>query len=668
MRSTIPRLVLLVSMAQPASARCSPGPGPAVRRWLVVLALVSSMLASSSVSRPPAAAAAGPGGAEVVVPIEGAILGLDQDSGAERVIAEVDAGPTVASPSGDVIAARTFMDNEPVLVLVDRDGSDVRTLATDASTAFGGGMVWSPDGAELAVATDEGLVLLDRAGNRTLRLASESVTPRESCRIPDSRALTPMGWSPQDELLVIAWADCGEDQSSSDLLLLAAGAGPPRVAIGLDEPVFGAALGEGGEIAARPLSDRTVVFDGLGRREAGDSSGVAWSRGRLALVDERSLRVLEPGAAQERLIAELSLDYARGGVAWDPAGQVVAIAGLDSPVERVDMTTGERTVLRQQGARPFVSWLPAIDVAVQRLAGAERLSTAVAVSRSEFPDGTGDVVLARADDPADALSGAALAASLDAPILLAWPDRLPTESAAELERLDAERVVVLGGRSALAEEVLDAARRGGRTVERVAGPDRYGTAAAVAGRLDEGPARVFVANGHRYADALGAAPLSAALRAPLLLVGQDFLPDATARALRDAAPDEVVLAGGGQVVSAGVEQALADACACRVTRVAGVNRSATSARLADLARTGFGFDPERAVLARGDNVVDALAGAVHAGRTRAPLLLTPGPAPLGDELQAWFAQQPGLRHLTVLGDATALTRTTVRDAWQATAP
>lgn len=411
-----------------------------------------------------------------------------------------------------------------------------------------------------------------------------------------------------------------------------------------------------------------MVFDSQGRREVDDSSGVAWSQGRLALVDERSLRVLEPGVAEERQVAALPQDYFRLGVAWDPSGQSVAIAGPDSPVERVDMTTGERTVLREEGARPSVSWLPPIDVAVQRLAGAERLSTAIAVSRFEFPDGTGDVVLARADDPADALSGAALAASLDAPILLAWPDRLPAETAAELERLDADRVLVLGGRSALAEEVLDAARRGGRTVERVAGADRYGTAAEVADRLDEGPARVFVANGHRYADALGAAPLSAALRAPLLLVGQDFLPDSTARALRDAAPDEVVLAGGGQVVSAEVEEAVADACACRVTRVAGVNRSATSARLADLARTSFGFDPERAVLARGDNVVDALAGAVHAGRTRAPLLLTPGPTRLGDELRGWFAQQPGLRHLTVLGDATAITRTTARDAWQATAP
>src|SRR5680860_87032 len=68
------------------------------------------------------------------------------------------------------------------------------------------------------------------------------------------------------------------------------------------------------------------------------------------------------------------------------------------------------------------------SIAVQRIAGGDRVATAIALSRAVF-DAADTVVLARADDPADALVGAPLAARRDAPILLTPRAALPAASA-----------------------------------------------------------------------------------------------------------------------------------------------------------------------------------------------------------------------------------------------
>ena len=70
---------------------------------------------------------------------------------------------------------------------------------------------------------------------------------------------------------------------------------------------------------------------------------------------------------------------------------------------------------------------PVVTVApVTRLAGTDRIATAVAVSQNSFPTGNaGAVVLARADDYPDALVGGPLAAAKNAPLLLTEGSTLP---------------------------------------------------------------------------------------------------------------------------------------------------------------------------------------------------------------------------------------------------
>ena len=108
---------------------------------------------------------------------------------------------------------------------------------------------------------------------------------------------------------------------------------------------------------------------------------------------------------------------------------------------------------------------PSIEVAAQtviepfsagvhRLAGSDRFATAVAISQ-RFAAHVPVVYVATGMDFPDALTAAAAAAQLGGPLLLTRADALPVPVRAEIVRLAPERVVVVGGESAVGAGVYD---------------------------------------------------------------------------------------------------------------------------------------------------------------------------------------------------------------------
>lgn len=90
-------------------------------------------------------------------------------------------------------------------------------------------------------------------------------------------------------------------------------------------------------------------------------------------------------------------------------------------------------------------------------------------------------------------------------------------------------------------------------VSRIAGDNRYGTAAAVSQtKFPKGAQVAFVVSGTDYADALAIGPL-VGTEGPILLTQRDRLPAETAAELRRLKVKEVVIVGGTAAVSAAVE-------------------------------------------------------------------------------------------------------------------
>ena len=250
-----------------------------------------------------------------------------------------------------------------------------------------------------------------------------------------------------------------------------------------------------------------------------------------------------------------------------------------------------------------------------RLAGDDRIATAIAVSRRR--DSAPAAVLARADEFADALAAAPLAAHLGAPLLLTPSDALPAAVAAELDRLGVADVVVLGGPQAIAADVVDDVEASGVAVERIAGDDRYETAAGVASRVPPS-GRVYVVTGRDFPDALAAGAAAARLPAPILLVADD-LGEAAADVLAVHRPAEAVVVGGPAAVDAAVEEDLA-ADGRTVERVAGDDRYGTAAAVHRHVVEDFG-GPAGLWLASATGFADALSAGPAAAAAGATLLL-----------------------------------------------
>jgi putative cell wall-binding protein len=159
---------------------------------------------------------------------------------------------------------------------------------------------------------------------------------------------------------------------------------------------------------------------------------------------------------------------------------------------------------------------------------------------------------------------------------------------------------------------------GGVDFTRLAGADRYATAAAISkSRFGSGASTVFIATGASFPDALAGTPAAAKAKAPVLLTTRFQLPSATATELARLKPSTIVVLGGGGAVSDGVLSKLRS-YASSVVRWAGADRYATAATIS--ARS-FAPGVKAVYLATADTFPDALSGGAVAGRVGGPILL-----------------------------------------------
>lgn len=214
-------------------------------------------------------------------------------------------------------------------------------------------------------------------------------------------------------------------------------------------------------------------------------------------------------------------------------------------------------------------------------------TAAAEISRIRFPLGGADwVVLSRNDNFADSLAGSSLLGR--GPLLFVSPTSVADVTRTELGRvLDKGRTVyLLGGPSAISDNVANVIRNDGYTVVRLAGPSRVETAVAVAEetmKVNPGNTRVLLARSSGpdgnptagWADSVSAGGYAATKTMPMLLTGSDQLHPAVNAFLDRHGVSRTTLLGGTSALSAAVEQAVPGA-----ERAAGKARDETAVKIA----------------------------------------------------------------------------------------
>ncbi|WP_336248742.1 cell wall-binding repeat-containing protein [Stomatohabitans albus] len=266
---------------------------------------------------------------------------------------------------------------------------------------------------------------------------------------------------------------------------------------------------------------------------------------------------------------------------------------------------------------------PAGTVEGTRVSGPTRVETAVAISQQRYGDKQADtVVLARADQVADAVASTPLAYQAKAPVLLTQSDQLHPATLKELQRVlkPSGKMLLMGQHVAISEQVQTelATAFPQATIERIGGVNRFATSVEIYRKLNQpGTVALVDADNRTMADALVAGTAMAQVTD-----GGKATPGAILyTSLGNIPPETQALLGGTSVKTRyAYERAIADQA--KATLIAGSN---SAERAVTTAQQFFKTVPAVALTSGKEaNTVDALAGGVDAAQMGAPLLLVLG--------------------------------------------
>jgi putative cell wall-binding protein len=268
---------------------------------------------------------------------------------------------------------------------------------------------------------------------------------------------------------------------------------------------------------------------------------------------------------------------------------------------------------------------------IGRLSGNDRFDVAVSVSKALFPDDKSQnvpvVYVANGLNFPDALSAGPAAAASGGLVMLVESDRIPAAVAAELDRLNPDRIVVAGGPASVTPAVYQALSHylaPGGSIVRMGGQDRYEAGLNIVddGFIDGTVDTAIIATGATFPDALSAGPAAASVGGPVILVDghANGINAATAALITRLGIDHVYIAGGTGSVYPAVQTALENLLGgpSHVTRFAGQDRF----EVAILMNQEFFTESEYAFMSTGHKFPDALSGGPLAAAYGAPIYLS----------------------------------------------
>ncbi|MGB4593028.1 MAG: cell wall-binding repeat-containing protein [Coriobacteriia bacterium] len=276
------------------------------------------------------------------------------------------------------------------------------------------------------------------------------------------------------------------------------------------------------------------------------------------------------------------------GEDWPDALGAAALAGaVDGPVlltQRGALPTEVRREILRLGASEVIvaggegaissavlAQLEEMEgVSARRIPGGDRYATSAAIARetvrlAETGGFDGTVFIATGENFPDALAASPLAAASGRPILLTEGDRLSAETSSAISTMAAHRAVILGGTgpvSSAVEASLTHVLASGE-VTRVAGRDRYETAASVAAmgvaECGLGYDGLAIATGEDFPDALAGGVMAARHGTVLMLTPSFRLHTRVSRILleRQATMGRPYVLGGESVLEPIVREAIA---------------------------------------------------------------------------------------------------------------
>ena len=312
----------------------------------------------------------------------------------------------------------------------------------------------------------------------------------------------------------------------------------------------------------------------------------------------------------------------------------------------------------EKDTETVLDWLYTRNPKIDLLAGDNRYETAVSIAKEQvsMPElkeaENSNIVLVNGESLVDGLAAAPLASQLTydadetaadhvaAPILLTEADKLPKATKEYLKELVADKKIgevkttihLVGGKAVLSKSLENELKSYGFKIERYNGDNREETSLKVAEAIAEKQGssnvndEVFVVGANGEADAMSVAPVAATPDAskhnvtPIIVSKNGGISD---DALAELDAKKVTVIGGEKVVSEKDYEAIKEAVGenGEVRRIAGANRKATNAAIINTFYTDKFGTTNKVVVAKDNELIDALTAANLAAQNKAPIVL-----------------------------------------------
>ena len=284
-----------------------------------------------------------------------------------------------------------------------------------------------------------------------------------------------------------------------------------------------------------------------------------------------------------------------------------------------------------------------INQSTSRISGKDRYETSVAISKAGWSEATSVIIASGLDYP-DALAASALSKLKDAPILLTQKDALAPITLAEIKRLKATQVFLMGGTGVIGEGIESQLKGLGIGITRIGGIDRYDTSKKIAEIIGVNNG-IIVSSDVNFPDALSIATIAGMKSIPILLSPKDSLNPSIAAFIKGKTIPVSYIVGGTGVLSSSIESSLPNS-----KRLGDVDRYATNLKINNEFAGDFNFDT--VYLASGNNFADALSGSALAVKSKAPIFLTNKDSISDATIN--FIKSKNVKHVIILGGTGAI--------------
>ncbi|MDR1773947.1 MAG: cell wall-binding repeat-containing protein [Clostridioides sp.] len=266
------------------------------------------------------------------------------------------------------------------------------------------------------------------------------------------------------------------------------------------------------------------------------------------------------------------------------------------------------------------------------LAGADRYETAVKISQDGW-NKSDNVIIASGDAYADALVASPFSTKQNAPVLLTRQGDIPNVTFAEIKRLSAKNITIIGGENVVSSEVVKDLEKSGLKVNRIAGKDRFETSLKVAKALygDKSIDKIYIAGGYAPADAVSISARAGIENTPIIFVGKDNIDKATEDFIKAKKVNSAYIIGGTDVVSDSVKDALNKVTTSDISknRIAGKDRYETNASIIknlyqnnSNTNSSNSNNMDTIYVTESEKLIDSLVISPLAAKKNAPVVLT----------------------------------------------